>query len=314
LFVAVPGESDAPRSVELTDERRITLNWSGMRTGPNALLMDTCMVAIGDAQVLSSIKGAQALIRDNKQHGNRQPVRTLFDIRVSEDSPVRNSVHLACEYGADPRVQLNGADVPLRIVGHALDPAIQLIDLPEMRPGGNRLTIEARYDDPEALQAPWLSGNFALQSEDNVTFTLEASDGTVEIGSWPELGLQFYAGTVAYTSTLTGVDATAHERFVLYIPGLRGSAQVRVNGSVVDHVLWPPYECDITDHLTGGADTIEIEVANTLRNLLGAHYNYDEAEQPGISIASYSGEPNQPKQFMEYGLLSAPEIIVRRVS
>jgi hypothetical protein len=105
-------------------------------------------------------------------------------------------------------------------------------------------------------------------------------------------------------------DITGEDRIILDMPGLAGSAEVRLNGVLVDHVLWPPYSADLTPHVKTGVNTVEVEVANTLRNLLGAHYNYGEQTQAGISIASYSGVAGQRKQFMDYGLLSAPQIVI----
>jgi len=83
-----------------------------------------------------------------------------------------------------------------------------------------------------------------------------------------------------------------------------------VNDTVVDHVLWPPYECDVTDALVTGRNVIEVEVANTLRNLCGAHFNYDEDLSAGNAIRLYAGTVGQRKQFKDYGLLTPPEFVV----
>ena len=122
--------------------------------------------------------------------------------------------------------------------------------------------------------------------------------------------LPFYAGTAVYRAEVSLGDCGSSERAMLDMPGLAGSARVRVNGEAADHVLWPPHECDVTALAKPGINIVEIEVANTLRNLLGAHFNYGEDTRARISIASYAGVAGQRKQFKDYGLLAPPQIII----
>ncbi|HOM57106.1 MAG TPA: hypothetical protein PLG27_05110, partial [Candidatus Latescibacteria bacterium] len=104
------------------------------------------------------------------------------------------------------------------------------------------------------------------------------------------------------------------QRVVVDLAGLAGSAGVSVNGQFVTTVLWPPYECDITSAVKPGTNVIEIEVANTLRNLLGAHYVENEEIRTGAPTNLYTAPFGTPKKFLPYGLLTAPEIVISRCS
>ncbi|MGC8842588.1 MAG: hypothetical protein ACP5QS_01490, partial [bacterium] len=42
----------------------------------------------------------------------------------------------------------------------------------------------------------------------------------------------------------------------------------KVNGEIVDVRLWEPFEVDITEAVKEGENLLEIEVANTMQNLL----------------------------------------------
>ena len=48
--------------------------------------------------------------------------------------------------------------------------------------------------------------------------------------------------------------------------------KVTINKKEAGLVLWPPYSIDITDFLQKGKNHIEIEITNSLRNLLGPHH------------------------------------------
>ncbi len=305
-FVARPGSAETASTSSYEERSRVAPDWAGERTGPNALVLDEChLVEGGEPGELLSVSEVQELLADapSRRVTSRHPIAVASEI-------AEGAVSLACEFGSRPRVSLNGAAASLVVTGSMLDPAMQTIDLPALSLGENSLQIEGTYDSADAFQNPFLLGEFDVHTEDGVAFTVAAPADSVAIGSWPEKGLPFYAGTVVYRATVSLDDPLEGDRVMLEMPGLAGSAEVRVNGEVVDHVLWPPYAVDVTRHMRSGENEIEIEVANTLRNLYGAHFNYNEEVQAGISIASHFAPAGSRKQFMDYGLLAPPEIVI----
>ena len=297
----------------LVEQSRIRPTWAGRRTGPNALLLDTCrLLGDGRGQELRSVSDIRADLEETLGRGAGATLTAEFPIRISHDDPPEGPLALAIELGEEPILGLNGAPLCPVTDEWVMDPAIRKIPLPALNPGANTLETGGRYGVVTDFEIPWLLGEFVLTSPDSIAFTAQRDDGTVGIGSWPDLGLPFYAGTVVYRAEVDLPALEPGQRVTLDMPGLAGSAEVRVNGRIVDHVLWPPYSCELTASLTPGVTVVEVEVANTLRNLLGPHYNYGEKMRAGISIASYSGSADQRKQFMEYGLLEAPEIVISR--
>ena len=313
-FVAVPGHAEIPAPAVFAERKRIRSAWTGTRTGPNVLLLDECLICDdGRTQTRYSIAQARSLLA--KRMGSERKATTLttfFPLTISEDNPPSGTCELAVEFGKRPRVSLNGKAVSLRILGWVMDPANQKIALPALQPGENVLQVEGTYEQATDLESPWLLGDFNVFTSDRVAFAVARANDPVPIGSWPKVGLPFYAGTVVYRAEVDLDDLAAGDRVVLDMPGLAGSAQVSVNGGVVDHVLWPPYECDLTSSVKPGRNIVEVEVANTLRNLLGAHFNPREEARSGAPISSYGGVAGQPKAFLDYGLLDAPEIVISR--
>ena len=312
ILVAVPGEHDVVPRPSLREQDRLRPNWSATRNDPNVLVLDECEIDAADATPQRfPIHRARGMLQSRmEENGRAAPFTTRYTILVSETRPVSEACEVAIELYDGMTLSLNGERVALAPVGTMLDPSIKRVALPALRPGANRLEITASYPEAKALDSPWLAGPFRLVTSDNASFTLEADDTEFGLGSWPERGAPFYAGSVTYRAEVDLGEVTHDLRVMLELPGLAGSAQVRVNGEVVDHVLWRPYACDLSGAVRSGKNVVEIEVANTLRNLLGPLYEPREEIMTGMSDKSYQGEVGEPKRFRDYGLTAPPEIVV----
>ncbi len=313
-FVTMEGAAQLPPVVSWCEERRLTPQWAGTRTGPNALLLDACVVQDSSgASCLLSVGDARktVLAVQMKNGSGDKPFAARFPVRVSETDPPGSACELAIELGTRPRLAFNGVPVPVNTLGWVIDPAIERIALPGLNPGENTLFVEAVYGKATEFETPWLLGDFAVRTRDSVNFILERAAEPVPIGPWHELGLPFYAGTVVFRAEVE-LELSDSQRVAVDLAGLAGSAGVSVNGRFVATVLWPPYECDITSAVKPGANVIEIEVANTLRNLLGAHYVENEEIRTGAPTNLYTAPFGTPKKFLPYGLLRAPEIVISR--
>ena len=66
-------------------------------------------------------------------------------------------------------------------------------------------------------------------------------------------------------------------------------AKARVNGREQGAILWAPYEVEITAALRPGANRVEIELVNSLRNLLGPHH-YTGPRKQEVWEFSFTGK------------------------
>lgn len=110
--------------------------------------------------------------------------------------------------------------------------------------------------------------------------TLTTEGGRMPAGDWTEQGaMKFYSGGVNYSRNVTLAFGEG-QRAILDLGSVDATAQVSVNGKLVDVLLAKPYRLDITDYLTEGSNHIEVLVYSSLSN----HY---------ISIPSpYKGTPH----------------------
>ncbi len=313
VFVGVPGEVEIPVAQTWSEARRIACKWTGQRTDENAIVLDKCHV-LNDLETerVRSISEAQSNLQ-KRLHIQSGPTEfhVEYPFTISEDDAVIKGLELIVELAEGASLDLNDAPMTLEPTGWFMDPAMKRIPLPAVRPGLNMLRITSKYAEASELQSPWIVGSFRAHSEDNVTFTLIEDSGAVELGAWPRVGLPFYAGGVVYRAETDLGELPSEHRVLLDMSGLRGSAEVRVNGHVVDHILWPPYECDLTSSIQPGRNEIEIEVVNTVRNLLGPHYEPREDRLPGMGEESYRGRAGEPKRFRDYGLTAPPTVVIQ---
>jgi len=88
---------------------------------------------------------------------------------------------------------------------------------------------------------------------------------------WNRQGHPFYSAGVAYSETFQVAQPSG--RYRVAVPSWYGSvAKVVVNGKPCGHLVSPPWECDVTDAIRPGSNTVELIVIGTLKNTLGPHH------------------------------------------
>ncbi len=91
--------------------------------------------------------------------------------------------------------------------------------------------------------------------------------GPVEIerlSSWTDLGFGYYSGRVLYRKTVQ-IENTPRKVW-LDLGQVQHYVEVYVNGKLVDTLLWPPYELEITDYVKPGNNELALVVSNSIAN------------------------------------------------
>lgn len=103
--------------------------------------------------------------------------------------------------------------------------------------------------------------------------------------SWPlsdNPKVKYFSGTATYSVSLTVKPEsipTGADRLILSLGDVRELACVRVNGKGIGLLWKAPYECDITDAVKAGENTLEIEVTNLWPNrMIGDELEPDDLE------------------------------------
>jgi hypothetical protein len=115
-----------------------------------------------------------------------------------------------------------------------------------------------------------------------LTFPGSASHSTLNsLQSWsdsPDPAIRYFSGTAAYSRTVDLKASEAARDLILDFGDVREIAQVSINGTRLDSILWaPPYRIDTRHLLHEGLNTISIEVTNFWPNRLIGD------EQPGVT-------------------------------
>ncbi|MBT3375256.1 MAG: hypothetical protein HN742_32740 [Lentisphaerae bacterium] len=164
--------------------------------------------------------------------------------------------------------------------------------------GANTIHIRARtsrYNDPRVgafavsatlLQPVVLVGDFLVGQDDR----LLPWAGMLNADTcWELQGLPHVGGTGTYRRNL---EWDGREHLVLHLPHCTDAVDVHVNGRHCGTRVWAPYVFDLADVLTCGANVLELNVRNTLGNIITETYGGVAPDRPPVS-----------------GLLEAPRLL-----
>lgn len=174
--------------------------------------------------------------------------------------------------GSEHRLFINGEAVTDAGVRSWLDAEMREVDIaPFVQTGRNtvavRLVVTRRTDG--MLDLLKIVGDFALAGSAEDGWRIAARPPDLAVGDWTVQGYPFFSGTGRYR---TAIDVPAAYldggRLLLEADCGEDVLEVRINGSAGRVAPWHPYRLDVTDLLTEGRNVIEIDVTNTLINIL----------------------------------------------
>jgi len=171
-------------------------------------------------------------------------------------------------------ITCNGTPVTAAKDAWWLDKAFGKIDITAAaRPGENAVTIKAApFTIYHELEPAYVLGNFGLKATRS-GFAIVAAE-PLKIGKglgWNQQRMPFYAAGVAYRQSFDVPQPSG--RYRVSVPSWYGSvAKVLVNGKLCDHLVSQPWECNVTEYIKPGSNTVEVVVIGTLKNTLGPHH------------------------------------------
>ena len=248
----------------------------------------------------------------NVQPGIEQPLelRLRFDV-CAELAATGAAVGLVVETPERFGITVNGVRVPAPAAGWWLDPCWRPIDITSLvRAGENVIELTGTFFHDTELESCYLVGDFDVELSDpgpgQQQFRLVPSaSGTRSALGLERSGLTFYAGRLRCTQTLVVDDPIG--RCYLDLGQVDAiTATVRVNGQSAGTVAWHPWRVEVTGLLQPGRNTIEVELANSLHNLLGPHH-HQAGELPSVSPASFVDDRNWTDRytFARLGIVGA---------
>ncbi|MEI6168203.1 MAG: glycosyl hydrolase [bacterium] len=297
---AGPASGGAPDGVAVGNAKGQHLelpltNFSVRRLDDNNLILDYVDVEAGGDTRTSVYwrKAAEFIFQQNGLAGNPwdhavQFRDELLKTAFPEKSGFQATTHFSIE-GAVParllavverpdlyRISCNGAECTAELNGWWLDRAFGILDIaPVARVGRNSLSIMASSMTVfHEFEAAHIIGDFSLRAIEKGFIIGPAKP--LGLGDWKQQGLPLYGHRVAYSATCT-VPPPAGRRVVVSLPAWQGVvAKVLVNGKKAGVIYHHPMQCEITEAVVTGANTVEVIVYGSLRNPLGPHLGVKE--------------------------------------
>lgn len=120
------------------------------------------------------------------------------------------------------------------------------------------------FDKVKEIAGPW-EVNFTDPFEKTFSTKFE------ELTDWSKSEddrIRYFSGTAVYQTQVVIEQAIAGEEIWMNLGDVQAIAGVRINGKEAGVVWTPPWRLNVSEFLTAGSNTIEIEVANTWLNRL----------------------------------------------
>jgi hypothetical protein len=260
------------------------------RVGPNVLTIDYMDVTVGGetkkrlhfyhANQLAFVKNGMernpwdsAVQFKEELISKKFPPGSGFEAtyRFTIDGTVPKPLEIVIERPDLYTITCNGSPVAATKSAWWLDKAFGRIDITSAaKTGENAVTIKAApmtiYHE---LEPAYLLGDFSLRAAESGFIVSPAAP--LGLAAWDKQGLPFYATGVTYSQKFNLAQPSGRYRVAL--ADWYGSvAKVTVNGKEAGYIGWRPFECDVTDLVQPGSNTIEVTVVGTLKNTLGPHH------------------------------------------
>ncbi len=264
-----------------------------LRVGQNTIVLSLGEhgAAAVDSRELPVVSGAQwhgaRLVRDNYGYDQRftcvyprphpLPDACWLEERAHQEQTVIPIIPDLAPHGE--RTEWLRFPAPLGLVAFKVPTTLEIVAEiadKQYRPTGQWVRLDAPVPagTPVVLRVSATDGRRGGALLDR-GIEAEVTEFETELLSWEELGLRNLGGEVRYRATFVGREGGA----VIDLGDVRGTADVFVNGTLTDKLVWGPWRADVTVAMQAGENLLEVIVRGTLAGYL------DDAS-PTIEIAA----------------------------
>ncbi len=311
-----------------TELTQIHTPWHGKRLDPNALTLDFARYSTDNGRTFSNPEPVIGIHqRLTKERFSGQLI-LKFEPQVAH---VPTNCSLVVEQPHLYRISINGKEIKFEGNEYYLDHAFRVQNISgTLREGKNEIWMEVDYVAPESsslnaakrygteIESIYLIGDFAVTATPSTKpfgISQKYSDKLLvekpvyhmdhfEISDENDLfdndlvlqGYPFYAGKFVLSNIFDAEEIDQSRKYLLSFPSFESIVvTIRVNGTEFEPKIFSPWEFDISSAIKEGENKIEIELVNSLRNLLGPHHHVD-GELKEVGPASFTGNPFWPNQ------------------
>lgn len=201
---------------------------------------------------------------------------------------------LVMESPEDFYISINGKTLEFRDMGYWKDTSFRRTGIGDYIVRGEN-TIELTYcgnGKPE-IEAIYIIGDFKVKMAHQRIISLVPSCGKafLEKDAATE-GYPFYTGKIRISKEIN-TDVNDIQQCLLRFDDIGAiAATVWINSCKAGDIIWRPYEIDITRYLHPGRNRIEIDMVNSLHNLLGPHHDVRGEVRPFVGPDQFNDRAN----------------------
>jgi len=297
----------APKAVKAEKISEILFGdeWSYKRLDLNALTLDHGRVKLEDDKyedLLPIWKVQRTVVRAGV--GLNFSVQYEFESHL--ESVEGRQICLVLESPEKYAIKVNAQEIKYEDIGYWVDTTFKKIGIGKLvKRGRNTIEIAGKTDFETEIESCYIVGDFGVEDREDRSFALMEEPHVLKSGNLVPQGYPFFAGTI---SLMQEVEVPKPKgKAVLEIEGLNTVvATVLVNGKEAGQIFIKPHEIEVTDLLKEGKNTIEIQLTNSLRNLLGPHH-HRAGEPISVGPETFSDELNwtETYQFVPLGVSKA---------
>ncbi|NOU75051.1 hypothetical protein GC098_27310 [Paenibacillus sp. LMG 31458] len=302
---------DINRATSWQPESKILLDhtWKISNIEENSLTLDTCRLRVedGDWSGPLPVVFIQELLL---AFGRPVHIELEFEFQVAFDVDLSRELYVVLEKPEDIKIEVNGRQVESKSCGWWRDISFQKVDISGLIvPGVNRIRLQSYFYNSSQTYAAieharqfesegnkltfeteieniYIIGSFGVESSSPYLngerqavhtmgpFVLTELPVSVHTGDLVSQGFPFYSGKI-HMQQKVYIDRNdwMEAKWSFSTPPDTIVSRLFINGQEVRTFLWEPYEADITSFLRKGDNWIEVEMANSCRNLLGPHHH-----------------------------------------
>ena len=282
----------------------------------NAVTLDYCRYRIGRGEW----HGRQPVIflwKEWVQQGRRpfdpnESLQLEFSFFWGERPSGNKNYFMVIETPAAFEIEVNGRHVSNQDKGWWQDISFRKIPVPAqiLKAGENRIVLTTTFSKRPEIESVYWIGDFEVSCKNNETFSLRSQSFRKPIGNLVDAGYPFFAGTVTYRQKFRVSEGQKKYTSVLTLPSIdavviKGS----VNGKSLSTRGWRPFAWHISEMLQAGENILELDMTNSMRNLLGPHH-HKNGELRRVEPSSFSDKKNWVDRysFIPFGLTKPPAI------
>jgi hypothetical protein len=317
---------------------------------PNLLILDYCSFAFdGELQA----ENEYVLSIQDRMLRLKRPVKLEmnFKFNIADDYDFSADLFLIMEIPQSFSLMVNGRAMATDDCGFLFDPAFRKINIGKaVKVGENTISLQTLFSQPDSvykcieaaaifeseknklsytmeIEAIYLAGNFGVKTAGEFQqlereavrcprgFTLGCRQATVTLGKVHEAGLPFFCGKLNLSRDFTVEPGQERDRYLIFDRQMAIVSRFRINGRELSPLIWKPFIVNLDGLLRPGINRLEIELTNSLRNLLGPHHlaegesyavgPFSFYKEPGVFAKNWSGdmvEWNDDYCLVEFGI------------